>query len=474
MLSVGEIYTDNVSLAPDPAKQSDWVTQITPAISIAATGERLRLNATYAPEIFYYARGQQDNQIFQRGSATASVELAKQLLFVDAGGRVDQYDASLQGPLTTSNVNTTTNRTTVRSFFASPYLRRDFGTEVQAEARFTKSVADSEDTSALSNSVADRVNLRLNSGPAYKLLTWDIDYAKEAIDYENAQDVSTELITANARQLMTPTVGLLTRIGYDRYESGGAVPVSEGTSWSVGFDWTPSPTTRLAAAAGRRFYGDAYLLDFSHRTRLTGWSVTYSESVTTTRTEFFAPATTTTAGYLNSLFASQFPDPVARQKVVEDFIARTGIPQGLNAQTNFFSNQLFLVRRWQASAGILGVRNVLIANAFRETSDALNSTQPGSGDFAASNTITQMGTSLAWNWRINGQNSWNMSATFGRNEFPGTSRMDNLTFMGMGLTRQLQPRLSGTVGYRRQQDRSNQSEFSYTENAIFATILMRF
>jgi len=30
------------------------------------------------------------------------------------------------------------------------------------------------------------------------------------------------------------------------------------------------------------------------------------------------------------------------------------------------------------------------------------------------------------------------------------------------------------VGYRRQQDRSNQSEFSYTENAIFATMLMRF
>src|SRR6185295_18338674 len=61
-LGVGEIYTDNVSLASDALKQSDWVTQVTPAISIAATGPRLRFNATYAPEVLYYARGQQDNQ----------------------------------------------------------------------------------------------------------------------------------------------------------------------------------------------------------------------------------------------------------------------------------------------------------------------------------------------------------------------------------------------------------------------------
>src|SRR6185295_2068225 len=177
------------------------------------------------------------------------------------------------------------------------------------------------------------------------------------------------------------------QMGYDRYESGGAVPVSEGASWSAGVDWPPSPNTRLTAAAGRRFYGDAYLFDFSHRTRLTAWSVTYTESVTTARSEFFAPSTTSTAGYLNSLFASQFPDPVARQKVVEDFIAQTGIPQGLSAQTNFFSTQLFLLKRWQAAAGILGVRNLVIANVFRETSDALNNNQPGTGDFAASSTI---------------------------------------------------------------------------------------
>ena len=81
-------------------------------------------------------------------------------------------------------------------------------------------MVNSDDPSALPDSVADRINLRLNSGPAYKLLVWNIDYRKETIDYENRQDIDTEVITANARRLITPTVGLLAQAGYDYYRSG--------------------------------------------------------------------------------------------------------------------------------------------------------------------------------------------------------------------------------------------------------------
>ena len=39
---------------------------------------------------------------------------------------------------------------------------------------------------------------------------------------------------------------------------------------------------------------------------------------------------------------------------------------------------------------------------------------------------------------------------------------------------QFQPRLSGSLNYRWQHDDSNQSAFSYTENAVFATLQLRF
>ena len=475
-LLVGETYTDNVSLVPDPSKKSDWITQVIPAISIVATGARLRFEVDYAVEAIDHARGQQYNQVNQHLNAIGNTELATQLLFVDAGARIDQVNVSLLGPVTTSNINTTGNRATVRTLFASPYLKRDFGSDLQSEARFTYSLVNADGQAALSNSSAERINLGLKSGPAYRLLAWNLDYVGETIVYENGQDISTEVIKANARRLITPTVGLLARVGYDRYKFGDIAPVTAGTSWSAGFDWTPTPRTRLAATAGHQFSGDAYYFDFTHRTRLTTWSAGYSQDVTTTRSTFFVPSTTSTTGYLDTLFLSQFPDPVARQKAVEKFIAQSGLPPSLNAPINFFSNQLFLVKRWQASAGILGVRNVLIANVFKETRQALvgNLVLPSTGDFAASNTVNQTGTSLQWNWRMTAQNAWNLGAAYTRNEFPGTGQTNHLTYVGMGLTRQIQPRLSGSLNYRWQHNDSNVSASSYTENAVFATLTMRF
>jgi len=468
---VRETYTDNVFLAPDALKQSDWVTQVIPGISVATTGPRLRFNINYAPEITYYARDSQDDQVFNRGDASAVAVLAEELLFLDAGGRVDQYNVSAQGPITTSNVNATGNRATVASYYASPYLRRTFGSQVQAEAKYTYSVVNTDDNPLLSDSVANRINLRLASGPAYKLLSWDIAYTRENIRYDTGQDTDTEVTSANARRLITSTVGLLAQAGYDYYSAGNLGSASEGASWSAGLDWTPSPRTRLAATAGQRFYGNDYFLDFRHRTRLTTWSAGYNQSVTTSRSDFFLPATTSTTGYLDTLYSSRFPDPVARQKAVDDFIARTGLPPSLSSPINFFTTQLFLAKRWQASTGFQGVRNVLLANVFHETREGLE------GDLVlptAPNATKQTGTSLIWNLRMSSRNSLNLYGAYNRVETTSTGQVDHPAYVGLIFTRQIQRRITGTLGYRRQQKDSSISSSSYTENAGFASLEMRF
>lgn len=475
-LSVSETYTDNISLAQDAAKQSDWVTQVIPGISITATGARLRLKVDYAPEFVYYSRESGQDKVLQRGNAVGTVEFAKQLLFLEAGAKIDQYDVSLLGPLATSNISATGNRATTTTSFVSPYLIRDIGSAARAEARFTYSVVKADDQAALPDNEANRVNLRLASGPAYKLLTWDVAYGKEIINYKTLQETLTEVSTANARRLITPTVGLLGQAGYERYDSGIAGSVAEGSRWRAGLEWTPTPRTRLAATAGKRFDDDAYSFEFLHRTRLTTWSAGYSEDVTASRSNFFVPATGSTAGYLDPLFVSQFPDPVARQKAVDEFIARTGLAPSLGAPVNFFSDQLFLVKKWQASAGLLGARNTLLTSAFSETRSVLfgGVVHPGVGDFAASNTIRLTGASLVWNWRLTARNTWNLDAGISRNEFLDSKRVDDLTYVRMGFTRRLQPRLSASLYYRRQHNDSTQSANNYTENAGIAAVQMRF
>jgi uncharacterized protein (PEP-CTERM system associated) len=468
---VRETYTDNVFLAPDSLKQSDWVTQVIPGISVMATGARLRFNLTYAPEATYYGRETKTSEFFHRGNAFGVAELAEKLLFLEGGGRIDQYDISPLGPVTINNINPTGNRATVGSYYASPYLRRTLGSAFLGEARYTYSAVDTDSNPFLSNSVSNRINLKLSGSPAYKLLTWDLAYTGENIRYETQEDTDTQVIAANARRLITHSVGLLAQVGHDYYRTGTLIPASEGVSWAAGFDWTPSPVTRLAATAGQRFYGNEYFLDFRHRTRLTTWSVGYSQIVTTTRSQFFVPTTTSTAGYLDTLYSTRFPDPAARQKVVDDFIARTGLPSSLLSPVNFFTNQLFLAKRWHASAALQGVSHVVIANVFDENREGV------AGDLVlpnAPNANKQTGTSVTWNWRLTAQTAWNLAGAYTRIETPLTGTIDYFTFAGTGITRQFQPRVSGSLGYRWQQRDSNVGGINYTENAGFASLEMRF
>ena len=477
-LSGGVTHTDNVSLAQDATKQSAWIAQITPGISITATGARVQLNVNYAPEFIYYsAEGQKGDQVFQRGNADVRAELARRVLFIDAGARVNQHDVSLQGPLTTSNINTTGNRTTVKTFFLSPYLRHEFGSDARGEARFTYSDWSSDSPTVLADNESNRIDLRLASGPAYQRFTWDTAYRRETIQNdETLQENLTEAITENVRWLITPTVGLLGLVGYERYDFGNLGSVLEGSRWGAGLEWTPTPRTRLAATAGKRFDENTYSFDFRHRRRLTTWSANYSEDVTTSRSDFFVPATTSTAGALDQLFLSQVPDPVARQKAVEEFISRTGLPTSLSTPVNFFSDQLFLVKRWQASVALQGVRNTLVANAFTEMREVsfAGLILPGTGDFAASNSIRQTGASLAWNWRATARTAWTLSMVHTRSEFPASNRVDDLTYAQIGLARQLQPRLTGSLYYRWRQNDSSQSVSSYTENAAGAILRLKF
>lgn len=477
-LAAGLIHTDNVSLVPDAAKQGAWIVQIAPGISIETVGARLRFSASYTPEFNYYdyAQGRSEDQLLQRGNANVRAELAKRVLFVDAGAKVDQYAISLQDPLATSAVNTSGNRATVKTVFVGPQVVGEFGSAARAEARFTHSVLDSDRAESFPKNKANGVDLRLASGRAYKLLTWEVRYRREDVDYEAHADPLTEVITATAWASISPHVRLLAQAGYESYDSGIPGLMTEGSRWAAGLEWIPTPRTQFTATAGERLEGNAYSLDFRHRTRLTTWSANYSEDVTTSRSEFFVPATTSTAGTLDQLFLSQFTDPEERQKAVQEFIARTGLPPSLSAPVNFFSEQLFLAKKWQASVAVQGIRNTLIANAFRETRQASFGSllQAGTGDFAASDSIRQIGMSLAWNWRATARSAWNLSAGLIRSEFFDANRVDDLAYARIGVTRQLQPKLTGSLYYRWQDNDSSQSASSYTENVAGATLQLRF
>ncbi|MGH8642702.1 MAG: TIGR03016 family PEP-CTERM system-associated outer membrane protein [Burkholderiales bacterium] len=484
-LQIDEYHTDNVRLAPPGSEESDWVTVVTPGITINATGPQLKFAFKYAPEGYYYAySGDENNRVDHRLKAAGTIEFAKQLLFMDAGAAADQYNESLLNPLTDSNVNISDNRTTVASYFVSPYLLRDFGSTFRGEVRWTGSAVRAKGDVAGTDLDSDssRADLKFTSGPAYKLFTWDLSYSHESIDYidPGQLDSMLEVATAKARRLITPTVGILMMGGYESYDLGIAATESEGPKWSAGLDWAPSSRTYAAATAGRRFYGDAYTFDFRLRTRLTNWRATHTEEVTTSRSEFLVPPTGNTSAQLDALFQSRIPDPVARQRAVQDFIARTGLSSSLDSPVNFFSNQLFLDKKSQITGSIVGIRNTLMATVFRSNREVLvgNVVLPSSaGDFTSSNNIIQTGTNALWAWRVTARNTFSVDAAYSRNEFPGLDRVDYIKEGRVAITRQFQPRLTGSLTYRRQQQDTEEAGINsvlFRESTVSAYVLMRF
>ena len=482
-LDLKESYTDNVTLAPPGLEKSEFITQINPGISLTGTGPRLKLNANYAMQNLVYAEESSRNTFNHMLNANANAELVDNLFFLDGRAAISQQNISLLGPQATDNVNVTGNRTEVKTYSVSPYLRHSFSNFASSELRYTHDEV-STGVGGLSGSQADRIQLQMNSGPAFNTLGWGLNYSNQKTAYGNttninAQNIDNEILTGNLRYPVTPRFSLTATGGYEKnnYISTGAKP--EGSFWSAGFSWAPSARTSIDASAGRRYFGDNYSLAASHHTRLTAWSLGYSEDITSTRSQFLIPVTIDTAGFLNQLWAATIPDPVIRQQFVDAFIQGTGLPPALSESINYLTNRFFLQKRLQASVAVTGAKNTLILSLYTtsreaQTSQAQDSPLLGNSTLALSDRTKQVGCNAFWNWRIGPRTSANINAGYTRNSSPSLGRTDNDKIIRLSLARQLQPKLNGSVELRRLQRDSSQSGGDYRENAATASLSMRF
>ena len=473
MLGVEETYTDNVRLSTADSKRSDWVTLVRPAITINRTGARTQFTATYAPQLIYRAN-EGSNDVFHFLDAAGKAEIVQQLLFLDASATVTQQNISLLGPQAQSNINDTGNRTSVRAYSLSPYLRRQVGYEALGELRFTHNTV-SYSGNNLFSSDSNRIDARLFSGPAYKRTTWNAAYSKEHISYDQTnQSVDFESVSAGARRLLTANFGVQGNVGYEDNDYTTVGPAPRGRFWSVGPEWTPTPRTRLAATTGRRYYGPTHSLDFSHRTRLTTWRLNYHEDITTTRGQVFIPTTADTGTLLDSLFLSTIPDPVARRAAVQNYISRTGLPPSLTVPLNFVTLVPFLQKSWDGSVGIQGVRNSIFASVFMQTREATAPGQITAGDLGVSPRTKQTGGNVLWTHRLTAQTSSSVNVGYTRSDFTSIAREDNLKYIRLSLHKQFDPRVSGAVTLRRLENESNETVGTYKENAITVAISIRF
>lgn len=476
-VGLSEVYTDNVRLQPLGSERSEFITQVTPGLSVVGNGPRLKVKANYEMQNFAYGRQgsfHNDHQFL----GTADAELVEGLFFLNGKASVTQQTISPFDVQPASNANLTSNRTDVKTYSVSPFMRQRFGNTATSELRYTH---DSTSSSAggLLDSTSNSILFNVNSGSAFQTVGWGWQYSRRDTDYDNANSLRMEETSAKLRYLLTPRFALTAATGYERssYLSIGDKP--QGVFWQTGFNWAPSARTNIEASAGHRYYGKSFSLLGKHHTRSTAWSIGYNEQVSTTQSQFLVPVTADTSTYLNQLFEGSIPDASRRQQVVDTYIRGLGLPASMTTAINTLTNRVFLEKRWQASFAANGAKNTLLLSLFdvnrsAQTSAASDTALLAAGNLAQADNTHQIGINALWNWHPTSRTNVTGSAGHSRSKALGTGLTTTTRTYQLAVNRQIQPKLKGTLEYRRLQQDFNQPGRDVRENAVTASLLMTF
>ncbi len=478
------MYSDNIFLSPAPNQLSDFVTTITPGIAVHGTSDRLKANMLYSLQDVNYAKYGSLDYITQQLSANGNADLIGKTLYLDAAASISQQPLYVAGPMGFGNTSANGNLMNVMTTSVSPYVTHRFGSFATGLVRYTHQTMDMSQAGpsvngyaggyglGMYNSTVDTALATLNSGSDFNNLIWGLNLNNSSIRYAGMPPMTLAQYSANLGYLITPRFKAIATAGIedDSFAYIGQNPRSN--FWSLGFDWAPSVRTKLEVTEGERFFGRTHSLNFTHYARMTTWNASYSQNVTTMLMQQTVPPSVA----LDQMLQAQIPDPATRQQVVQSMLASLGSQSILFAQ-NIMTNQIMLVKTLNASAALSLPRDTYLATFFNTKSAPLQQAVNFlPGPYSAYNFLNmdQYGGTLSWNRKLNPLLSAN--ANFNRTyiTFPGQALQEQMQFITVGLSRKLGPRLNGNLMARHQSMASTPSGYSFSENAVIASLMYLF
>lgn len=479
-LQVRESYSDNVGNQADDQARGSFISEAAPSVSVTGIGPRLKFDGSAEWRKYAYSNTDTPNvrNSDRRYQATAEATAVKELLYVDASANGSRQAVSAFGPVP-NNSYTARNGTNISTWSISPYLRHRFGSTATMTARLSRDSVEGGG-SGFGNSLATTRAVDVTSGPAFPDLGWNVHYSHQDMNAQRSGDTSTENSLVGLQYRATAHLSLTSTVGYDKYEYRAFSERTRGRAWSGGFIWQPSSRTKVAASIGRRYYGKTGSFDGSYRTRHSVWALTYSDIVTTTRSQFLLPAAVDTAAMLGRLFAGTYPDPVLRQQAVQAYMAQAGLPPTLVDSINYLSNRYMRNKRLQGSVTFKGARSNLLLSVFKERTAALSLQQEDSAllptQLSSLNEDTnQRGASANADYRLSTRTSAHANLYGVNVQSLRTGITNDIRQMSVGLSSRFDAKTTGALDLRHTKGRIGVFDNrDYHENAVVATLNVQY
>ncbi len=442
--NLSHTYTDNVSLASGDGDGGDHITSARAGFALSRERPTNSLDLSYNILAVDYWDSNNRDDVYHQFAADLMQNLVRERLFLDAGASYTQRIVSNRDAVPIDLLTFSRNRADVASFYISPYLRESFGRLASAEIRYTYEKDDyvRSEFNAF-DSETNRFHASLISGPAFRTISWEVNYRRDEISYGDDSEVVFDMLEGLLRWHIGQSLSIFGAGGRERNDFAFNPfdrPRPDDEFWRAGFTWTPSLRSTLTMYYGERFFGETYGLTFEHRSRSARLFASYVEQPTTVSDVEMLPVLVLVQNEAGELFLIEFEIP----DLVTD---------------------VYISRRF--TAGASGARKRLqwelrMYHDRREYQSGAASDQRVHG--AAANVTL----------RITGRANATFGTLWQRTLFVDDDREDDLWVLSAGMSRDLGRRASASLTYRYQQRDSNALGSSYEENRITATLSARF
>lgn len=472
-----ETITDNAGLRNAGETKTDWITQISPGLSVDARGARVTGSFSASVNAIHYGNGTSADSTNLAFNGRGNIMALENRLYVDLNGSVSRMATSVFGARPADTV-TGINQTQVSVFNISPYFTTRFGNTGSLQLRYTQGVSDSGST-AMAKTTSQSWALSASDPRMTGRLGWGLNVLDQTSD-NSASSRQLKQQTARLTGMAQVMPELMLRLIVGAESNNYRISNQSSSIYGAGADWTPTPRTRVAATVEDRFFGTGYTLSADHRSSQMVYRVSFSKDASTTSNSMLSTPSLYDLYYQQLMLVakSQFPDRSQAEldAEVRQLIAKQapGASNVLLGAQPVLTNATFLDKRLQFGATYLGQRNSLGLVVFQSLRDSLVERDFAVGnDLQAGSQLRTTGATLTLSHQVTGLTNLNASFSSTRSRNEGlVSQSSDSRLLTVGVSSRLTPKATGMLNARRNEGSYSTSD--YTENAVIGSLAIQF
>jgi uncharacterized protein (PEP-CTERM system associated) len=445
-IALAETWTDNVRLSP-AHPQLDQITEVSPGIRIDLQGERVNAYVDYTFSEIAYRQSSVPRKSQNALNAFGTLEVIDGWAFVDMNGAIARQTISAFGTQSGTSTSLDANQTELSTFRISPYVRGRLGDIASYQARYSRSVTDSDSPTVKGVSVADAA---INVAGDFRLskLGWSADVTQHRIDYSQGRSTDDDRLQLGMSYTMSSQFKVQANAGWE-YSNYTTPDQRRRPTTGIGVSWFPSELTRLSASLTHRSFGDTHQLSIDHRTARTAWRISDVRDIATTPGQASVQSQGSVYDLLFSQFASVEPNLVARAQLVNAYLQASGISPDAMAGHGFLASSVYLQRRQDLLFALLGVRDTVTFMTTRSDSRRLDMLSPAVDDLATVTQLRQLGWSMNLSHRLTPD--YALAALVSRRRSTGAVGLQHsaLSMFSLNLTGRQSKHASVSLGLRR-------------------------